>query len=710
MSIFLAQAMFEAVCPGSTSFPQISQCGKRRGPRSSNKRRMVVNKVDKQTFLAALFAAAMGLGWPVHALAVQGTLMDDSYTVSSGGQANNVQGAKATILVSPTANGFFQFDLSTLPSGTTSADITKATLTLFASKVTTPGTFDVKLVTGAWNESTITGHNSAGLIGAPSITGVTIDAADFLQYVTIDLTDIVKFWVDGGANHGISLVANGPLSVQFDAKESTATAHPAQLEIVSLTTGSSTGPTGPTGPIGPAGPQGSAGAAGAQGPQGLKGDKGDKGDSGSPGDPGPVGAAGAQGLQGPKGDSGPQGATGPAGLHERSPWHDTTTDYVENDVVTFDGSTWRCAVALCTTGLAPSLLNPEWEQLAARGDTGPMGPAGDTGPAGPQGPGGAAGAIGAQGPQGATGAQGETGATGAQGPVGPTGAKGDKGDKGDTGATGAQGPAGATGPAGANGSSIVFKDAWPTNAPYLSNQVVTYDGQTFIALNDNDGSVAPDVSADWLLMAAKGADGAVGAQGPQGPAGTNGTNGTNGADGAAGAQGPQGPAGPAGPTGAAGAAGTTGPAGPTGSTGATGAAACVAGTVALNGGTNSANLSTSASNYASLIAATTPSATTTNGNAPVLCGGTLSNFAVTLSGTPNNGGGTQQYTFTVMVNGAASSLSCPISEFATTCSDAGSITLNPGDVVNVQSTPSGTPTARSATWSSSYARGSGSTL
>jgi len=47
-----------------------------------------------------------------------------------------------------------------------------------------------------------------------------------------------------------------------------------------------------------------------------------------------------------------------------------------------------------------------WQQIAAKGDTGPQGPTGATGATGPQGPAGATGATGPQGPAGPTGATG----------------------------------------------------------------------------------------------------------------------------------------------------------------------------------------------------------------------------------------------------------------------------------------------------------------
>ena len=110
-----------------------------------------MNHIMRRGLPMALLVVTVAFAWPAVSFAVQATLTDDSYTVSAGTQVNTGHGTKSTILVSPTTTGFLQFDLSTLPAGTTSANIEIATLTLFVTrdKVPTPGSFDVKLVTAA---------------------------------------------------------------------------------------------------------------------------------------------------------------------------------------------------------------------------------------------------------------------------------------------------------------------------------------------------------------------------------------------------------------------------------------------------------------------------------------------------------------------------------------------------------------------------------
>jgi len=150
---------------------------------------------------------------------------------------------------------------------------------------------------------------------------------------------------------------------------------------------------------------------------------------------------------------------------------------------------------------------------------------------------------------------GATGPQGPAGPAGPAGAQGPAGPAGATGATGATGPRGLTGapgapgPAGENGTSFIFLDAYNPNATYQANDVVTYNGSSYIAIlpnGPNPSGPTPDQNPVWGLMAAGGGVGATGPQGPAGPMGPQGPQGLLGNPGVQGPQGPQGPAGPAG--------------------------------------------------------------------------------------------------------------------------------------------------------------------
>ncbi len=102
---------------------------------------------------------------------------------------------------------------------------------------------------------------------------------------------------------------------------------------------------------------------------------------------------------------------------------------------------------------------------------------------------------------------------------------------------------------------IVYRGQYIRGVSYTTDDVVTFNGSSYIALSPNAGvdPVANPASiVDWGLLAAAGAAGSVGLPGPSGPAGPPGAAGTIGASGPRGlpgAAGPQGPTGPQGPAG-----------------------------------------------------------------------------------------------------------------------------------------------------------------
>jgi hypothetical protein len=314
-----------------------------------------------------------------------------------------------------------------------------------------------------------------------------------------------------------------------------------------------TGPTGPTGadstvpgPQGPQGVVGPEGPMGAQGPQGTKGDTGNTGPAGADstvpgpqgpqgvkGDTGNTGATGPQGAQGNPGPTGPQGATGTGILMKGSVATTANLPSSGNQqgdayIVQADDSLhiWN-GVAWISGG---SIQGPPGS-TGAQGIQGPQGVKGDpgaTGPQGVQGPKGDKGDTGLTGPTGPTGSQGIQGPAGATGSQGPQGVKGDPGNTGPTGptgATGSQGPTGANGPTGpagpgvpaggAAGLALVKKTGtdydtqwaavagggvdyignWGAGTPYKKGDVVRYNGNDYMAVNDSTGVVPPATPA-----------------------------------------------------------------------------------------------------------------------------------------------------------------------------------------------------------------------
>lgn len=107
------------------------------------------------------------------------------------------------------------------------------------------------------------------------------------------------------------------------------------------------------------------------------------------------------------------------------------------------------------------------------------------------------------------------GAAGPQGPAGPAGPEGPQGIQG------IQGPIGPAGPVGAAG--LNFVGTWSSGTAYNPNDVVFYNGSSYVAANAV-GPIAtpPDVdTANWDFLALQGLDGPQGPIGPIGPAGAS---------------------------------------------------------------------------------------------------------------------------------------------------------------------------------------------
>jgi hypothetical protein len=133
------------------------------------------------------------------------TLTDDAFT-NTGSPNGNFGGNAALHVIGTTQRSYLKFTLTTLPAGITATDVAKATLTLYANTVATPGAIDVVQVTSARTEGAITA-NTAPALGSPVATAVPVPAKD--DYVTIDVTSVVQAWIGGTlTNNGLALVAS----------------------------------------------------------------------------------------------------------------------------------------------------------------------------------------------------------------------------------------------------------------------------------------------------------------------------------------------------------------------------------------------------------------------------------------------------------------------------------------------------------------------
>jgi hypothetical protein len=219
--------------------------------------------------------------------------------------------AKALSVRGGVSNAYLRLDLSYLPVDTVGEQLSVGWLRLWISKVKRGGTFSLYPVLEPWDEETLTGMNPP-LLGDALVMSRPITKADSKSYMMLDVSTIVRDWLDGVIpNHGLALVPDdGATSFAIDSKETKRAGHEPHLELM-LNAGY--GLQGPTGPIGPVGSQGNQGVAGPAGPQGFPGPAGPTGAMGIQGLAGLDGAAGAQGTQGTAGAVGSQGIPGSTG-------------------------------------------------------------------------------------------------------------------------------------------------------------------------------------------------------------------------------------------------------------------------------------------------------------------------------------------------------------------------------------------------------------
>jgi hypothetical protein len=160
------------------------------------------------------------------------TPIADAY-ISYGAPSTNY-GTAPTLYVgkSETSIGrsLFQFDLSSIPSGSTVISATfQADL---AASSTSPPSLDVELkrVDAPWTESGVTWNTQPGTTSVGKVNGV--GAA--MGYYDWDVAGLVQSWLDGTANHGLALWSYTESAFGwrgFASRESASPPRPSRLVI-----------------------------------------------------------------------------------------------------------------------------------------------------------------------------------------------------------------------------------------------------------------------------------------------------------------------------------------------------------------------------------------------------------------------------------------------------------------------------------------------
>src|SRR5215468_11226444 len=129
--------------------------------------------------LAAILAVA------ARASAVEATLTADAHVNSARPTANS--GANSNLNVGGGYTTLLQFDLGTLPTGTTAAQVSRAVLRLYCNRADTPGLVSVQPVNAAWGEYSVTYSTLPALGAATQVFSV----GQGETYVSVDITALV---------------------------------------------------------------------------------------------------------------------------------------------------------------------------------------------------------------------------------------------------------------------------------------------------------------------------------------------------------------------------------------------------------------------------------------------------------------------------------------------------------------------------------------
>jgi hypothetical protein len=196
--------------------------------------------------LRLLFALTL-LSLSTTAHSVDAFLTDDISVPFNFLKPRTPPGDTPRLKITDTDYAFLKFNLTdVLPADITSARIEKATLAVWVSALK-PSTSDITVfrVLEPWSEDR--GSASSGPVPTNSAhptleeTNSRGQATRRHQFVVIDVTEIVKQWIDGQPNYGIALVGTlfvpgGPNRTPFDgfidSKENTATSHLPRLQVI----------------------------------------------------------------------------------------------------------------------------------------------------------------------------------------------------------------------------------------------------------------------------------------------------------------------------------------------------------------------------------------------------------------------------------------------------------------------------------------------
>ncbi len=187
----------------------------------------------RRGFIAATVFTLLACA-PLAALALDATNVADGTT--SSGAPTLPGGTSGSLKIANTKRSFVQFQLDALPAGALAANVQKATLRLFVSKVSRPGALKITALGDGVTalDETLLADSTLPAVGADLGT-VDISDASLQQFVSVDVTSYVKSLTLSPTSAPAFLieqaVADNGAKVSFDSKENAITSHLASLQV-----------------------------------------------------------------------------------------------------------------------------------------------------------------------------------------------------------------------------------------------------------------------------------------------------------------------------------------------------------------------------------------------------------------------------------------------------------------------------------------------
>ena len=182
-----------------------------------------MNNLSKSIITAATLAAA-------HLHAETFPVMQDTYGHPLKGTIAKVSGKAVSLPVSKNSTAFVKFNFGS--AGYSADQIAAARIILYIPQVTTPGSFNLDLLTSGFQETFTSPTTPNPTQSSTPLTTIPLTTASKKTFLVINATALVQFWASNPTlEFGVSITSDGTAAFTIGSKEGAATGYPAILEV-----------------------------------------------------------------------------------------------------------------------------------------------------------------------------------------------------------------------------------------------------------------------------------------------------------------------------------------------------------------------------------------------------------------------------------------------------------------------------------------------